>query len=360
MEYVFSVGEAAVWAEAFKLRKPQLFKFPIKNFITKTRMIQLNPIDISEWGRHVEFSEAYPEGARPKRIVISPAEPLQDVIRPSWQYMFKLSDPKYPEQFWSELIAYQVGQLLDVPVPPAHAGFDEMTGECGSLSEWFYEPNEDVFYAAGYFFYREIKGFDKEKGTQHNILTAQKLNETFIGKDQIYDFWSMILFDSLIGNTDRHQENWGYLLNISPNSKSVARRRNEQYSVRLKFAPWFDNGTSLGYQIIARKFLQWDDTRLDNFIKKGTHHFRYAMDNLTQIGHLDSMRFIAKYNPEVKHLLQLRLKNFDITQFSATLTKLVDLPMPKGAKLTKERADFIVRLTSRRLEMIMDTLNGNH
>lgn len=323
-------------------------------------MIQSNPIDIADWDRHIEFSEAYPEGARPKRIVVSPYEPVQAVVKPRWQYMFKLSDPKYPEQFWAELIAYQVALLLNIPVPPSHAAFDSMTGECGSLSEWFYEEGEDVFYAAGYFFYREIRGFDKEKGSQHNLLTAQQLSTDFIGDNQVYDFWSMMMFDSLIGNTDRHQENWGYLLNVSPNSKSVARRKRENFSVKLRFAPWFDNGTSLGYQIIPRKFEQWDITRLDNYIKKGRHHIRYAMDNLTQIGHLESMGFISKHNISVRTLLLKKLKAFDIEKFRNSMLQLVDLPMPIHARLTSSRADFVIRLTLRRIEMIRDKLHEHN
>lgn len=322
--------------------------------------MQLNPIDISEWKRHVEFSEAYPEGARPKRIVISPASPVQDVIKPSWQYMFKLSDPKYPEQYWCELIAFHIGSLLGVNVPPAHAAFDSITQEFGSISEWFYRPGEDVFYAAGYFFYSAIKNFDKKKGTQHNLLTAQEINEQYMGENQIYEFWMMMLFDSIIGNTDRHQENWGYLLELTRMSKSVARRKGKNYKFSLKFAPWFDNGTSLGHQILPRKFLLWDDHRLDNFIKKGQHHFRYAPDNLTQIGHLDSMGFIGQHNSEVRRFLGRRVREFDFDSLRESIQKLVDLPMPPHARLSQDRADFILRLTKRRLEMILDSLNEPH
>lgn len=322
--------------------------------------IQANPIDICDWRRHVEFSEAYPEGARPKRIVVSPREPLQEVIKPSWQYMFKLSDEKYPEQYWAELIAYQIGKLLDIKVPPAHAAYDSMTGECGSLSEWFYEPGSRAFYPAGQFFFREIRGFDKEKGTQHNLLTAQKLSKEFIGDQQIFEFWPMMLFDSIIGNTDRHQENWGYLVDSLQNSKSVARRKGEQYSLRLRFAPWFDNGTSLGYQIIERKFSQWDDVRLTNFILKGRHHIRWAPDNLVQVGHIESMDFISKHNPRVRSLLLKKIKQFDIGALEAALGHLVDLPMPVHARLTRVRANFILRLTLKRIALITDKLNAHN
>jgi hypothetical protein len=320
----------------------------------------MNPIDIGEWRRHREFSEAYPEGARPKRLVVSPYDPIQTVIKPDWQYMFKLSDEKYPEQYWAELIAYQIGLLLEIDVPPAHAAYDSMTGECGSLSEWFYTPDEEVFYAAGYFFYREIRNFDKDKGTQHNLLTAQQLSMRFVGDNQIFDFWSMLMFDAVIGNTDRHQDNWGYLITSSPNTKSVARRKGEQYGLRLKFAPWFDNGTSLGYQILERKFSQWDATRLDNFIKKGTHHIRWAPDNLTQVGHLESMDFISKYNPKVRSLLLRKLKQFNVSLFEDLISQLVDLPMPAHARLTQSRANFVIRLTLRRMELITEKLNAHH
>ncbi|WP_150306036.1 hypothetical protein [Pseudomonas saliphila] len=271
--------------------------------------------------------------------------------------MFKLSDPRYPEQFWCELIAYQIGLLLNVPVPPAHAAYDSLTGECGSLSEWFYEPGVDMFYAAGYFFYRDIRNFDKEKGAQHNLQTAMQLNKEFIGDNQIFDFWSMMLFDCVIGNTDRHQENWGYLVNLSPNSKSVARRKKENFSIRLQFAPWFDNGTSLGYQLLPHKFNNWTDHRLDGFITKGTHHIRFALDRLEQIGHVESMRFIAEHNPKVRQLLIKRLKDFEFGQLERVLDRLVELPMPIDARLTRDRADFVLRLTSRRLQLIMENLN---
>lgn len=114
------------------------------------------------------------------------------------------------------------------------------------------------------------------------------------------------------------------LITSTPNTKSVARRKGEQYGVRLKFAPWFDNGTSLGYQIIERKFSQWDNVRLDNFITKGTHHIRWAPDNLTQVGHLESMDFISKHNPAVRTLLLRKLKQFDTLRFKEIMDRLVE------------------------------------
>lgn len=323
-------------------------------------MIQPNPIDISRWSRNTEFADAYPEGARPKRIVISPSDPVQNFIKPEWQHMFKRSAGRYPEQFWAEVIAYQIGLMIGVPVPPAHAAYDSETGECGALIEWFYEEGEEQFVAAGYYFYQRIRNFDRKLGAQHNLLTAQQLNEEHIGDRQIYDFWSMMLFDTIIGNTDRHQDNWGYLAKVITRSKSVARRKHEKFAVKWNFAPWFDNGTSLGHEHFERKFSAWDGVALDRYINRGQHHFRFAPDRLERVGHVESMRFISTHNALTKSLLLKKLKMFNPSTLSSILCHFVMLPMPENGRLSRARADFIYRLTCRRVEIAMDALNGKY
>lgn len=44
----------------------------------------------------------------------------------------------------------------------------------------------------------------KENENESNILDTEKIKEKF---------WDMFIVDSLIGNTDRHNGNWGVLLN---------------------------------------------------------------------------------------------------------------------------------------------------
>lgn len=323
-------------------------------------MSQINPIDIHDWPKPLEFSEAYPEGARPKRIILSPPDPVQNFIKPDWQYMFKLSSNRSSEQFWCEAIAYEIGVMLDIPVPPSYAAYDSMTGQCGALIEWFFDSEEKSFHSAGHFFHTEIPNFDTRKGTEHNLLTAQELNNRHIGDSQIYDFWSMMLFDTIIGNTDRHQDNWGYIVDIVENPKSVARRRKESHTVKLSFAPWFDNGTSLGYEIPEKKYSQWRDETFTNYIMRGKHHIRFAPDNLIQVGHIESIRFISKHNALVRPLLIRRAKRIDFVKLAHILDCFVDIPMIGTGRLTRSRADFILRLTQHRVNMTLDILNEHN
>ncbi|MCP9337619.1 hypothetical protein [Stutzerimonas xanthomarina] len=321
----------------------------------KQQFVQKSIIEIAHWPEDAEFSAAYPEGARPKRTVFSPGDPDELFILSDWRHMFKRSDKKYPEQYWAEIIAYQVAMLLSVNAPPCFAAIDSSRSQCGALSPWFYEEGDESFYSAGNFFHKWVPDFDRDKGTQHNIIDADTFNNRVLGRNQIYEFWSMMLFDSLIGNTDRHQDNWGHLLKAVPLSKSVARRRQEKFDVKWRFAPWFDNGTSLGHELLPAKFTKWDDGALDRYILRGKHHLRYTRDSGERIGHINCFALVEKKS-DVKLLLSKKLKGFDIGRLATILDQLVALPAPDGANLTSERAEFILRLTRRRAELLTEKL----
>lgn len=317
--------------------------------------VQTSIIDIANWPEDAEFSAAYPEGARPKRTVFSPAEPEFPFILSDWRHMFKRSDRKYPEQYWAEIIAYQIALLIQVDAPPCYAAVDSSRDQSGALSPWFYKDGDESFFSAGNFFHKMVPDFDRERGTQHNLVDADTFNSRVLGRAQIYEFWSMMLFDSLIGNTDRHQDNWGHLLKAVPLSKSVARRRQEKFDVKWRFSPWFDNGTSLGHELLSSKFSKWNDDALDRYIARGRHHLRYTRSSAQRIGHLDCFDLLER-RTDVKTLLARKIKTFDIARLATVLEQLVALPAPDGANLTAERAEFILRLTRRRAELLTEKL----
>ena len=61
-------------------------------------------------------------------------------------------------------------------------------------------------------------------------------------------YWARIFaFDALVGNTDRHQENWGLLWS---NTGGIP---------RVRFSPAFDNGTSLGHEITEAALPNFED-----------------------------------------------------------------------------------------------------
>ncbi len=61
-------------------------------------------IDVAAWSADDSFA-TYPEGARDKRALFPPANCALPFIKKSRRYLFKLSDKRYPEQFWGEVVA---------------------------------------------------------------------------------------------------------------------------------------------------------------------------------------------------------------------------------------------------------------
>jgi hypothetical protein len=83
-----------------------------------------------------------------------------------------------------------------------------------------------------------------------------------------------IAFDALIANTDRHSENWGFLVDQSvPGDAS--------YSL----APAFDNGTSLGFLI--------REPDLPRFTKPAKLAQFIARENITSGGYPESVRALV-------------------------------------------------------------------
>jgi hypothetical protein len=58
-------------------------------------------------------------------------------------------------------------------------------------------------------------------------------------------FWAKALtFDALIGNTDRHQDNWGIIITRQTEAPNKIKK--------MRISPVFDNGTSMGHEISPR------------------------------------------------------------------------------------------------------------
>lgn len=228
-------------------------------------LVQTAIFDVADWESDPEFG-IFPQGARAKDAVFAPSLPLEAVLVPGKRYLFKRSKRSYPDQFWGEIIAYRIGCLLGLKVPPAFAAWNSKTGHCAALIEWFYNENTESFVMTGDLLQRMNKSFDRKLGTQHNFMDNFRLLRLLsIWRVLIEPGWRQwwidaLLFNTLIGNTDRHQDNWGF---IYP--------RSEQ-TVSCKLEPLFDNGTSLGHERFPDRVNLWPKTSIDRYIGKGKHH----------------------------------------------------------------------------------------
>src|ERR1700744_5407356 len=106
------------------------------------------------------------------------------------------------------------------------------------------------------------KTYDPKTGRPHEVQRNIAVCRSF-GVPAPLEWWAKTLaFDALIGNTDRHAENWG-LLRGGPNDPAT----------KWTMAPSFDNGPSLGYEIPEAQLEQRSTpAAIAQYIAKGRHH----------------------------------------------------------------------------------------
>lgn len=127
---------------------------------------------------------------------------------------------------WAELVAALIGDLIHFPT--ATTSLATYHNTVGSLSNNFISTGEE-FLEGGDLITRLDTSFDRYKLDHYTLDTILKSLPQNQGLEKA--FLQIPVFDALIGNQDRHCDNWGVI------------RKGEQYDM----APLYDNGASLGH-----------------------------------------------------------------------------------------------------------------
>lgn len=310
------------------------------------------PIDVADWGVDDSYEFGiYPEGARAKRLLLAPAEVDDDLLIGGHRYLFKLPSHRYPQQHIVEVAAYQLGGLCGVTVPPAFLAHHSASGERGALIEWFYDYPRlqfDYFYPGGDYMVRQIPDYDRKKGRQHCFEAIDHLCQVLQRAGRLEAGWReewarMLVFDALISNTDRHHDNWGLVW-----------RFDESGEPRAALASAFDNGTSMGHEIMEERIPCFDDeAQLESYIVRGYHHMRWRGEDERQALHADLPRRLAERYPETRDAM-LGCLAFSIDDAAAVFDRLCGFVAPH--RLSRARADFMLRLLLRRRERLGEVL----
>jgi hypothetical protein len=276
-----------------------------------------------------------------------PEAPFSFLI-PDHRYIFKESVRRHPHQFWMEVAAYRIGTVMVVPVPPAFVAYDNVGSKEGALIEWFYAypGTSELYIDGGNFMKRLIPRYDIEKGTQHNFRTItalmRGLRDLGLPSETWIEHWAKVFtFDSIIGNTDRHHDNWGLVSEV-----------RDGKVVQVSLSPAFDNGTSLGYEILDENIANFTDERLKQYIRRGTHHVKWTAE-AERSQHFDLViKYIEKY-PDSKKVV-LNCLHFDYNGLAELIWELTEFETL--VPLLPIRAEFMLRLIKCRREMFLEVL----
>lgn len=245
-------------------------------------------ISVGTWARD-EDNPVYPVGANPKQLLLCPnPAPHGDLIA-GHRYLFKTAKGWKAGQLWSEFLAFQLSAPTGVNVPRCFVAINEKTGETGALVEFFFwypggEP--ELRFAYGSDITQKVI-VDKKKGRPHSIPYNVRICRQEYGINGSESWWGQVLaFDALIGDTDRHPDNWGLLVRLG--------------DVPLyTMAPAFDNGTSLAYGILEDRLPgPKDQNWFDRHVTHGTHHAGWSLKDNKPVPHFEMCRRFLAAHPE--------------------------------------------------------------
>ncbi|MBE2283208.1 MAG: HipA domain-containing protein [Prosthecobacter sp.] len=162
---------------------------------------------------------------------------------------------------WAEKVASEIARLLGLPTH--HAELALWAGKRGCAVRSFITSDQSVLVHGNELLGGLITGYDKEKErgqadhTFDNIVTViEKLFPSEKARrETAFRMVGYLVFDALVGNTDRHHQNWGVLL-----ERRAA--PGQPVTFELELAPTFDHASSLGRELT-------DETR-ERHLQEGT------------------------------------------------------------------------------------------
>ena len=206
---------------------------------------------------------------------------------------------KYPQentgQHWAEKIAAEVADTLRTY--HARVELAEFEGRRGMVTESFAREGRELRHgneilATTVSDYDSRKRFHQSKHTLDNIWSA--LDRVFRRPESARRakllFADYLLLDALIGNTDRHHENWGLLV------------RQVNGGFRGFLAPSFDHASSLGRELIderRNRFLA--ERRVGDYSERGRGGIYWTVDETHGPSPVELVRRAADRYPELLH-----------------------------------------------------------
>lgn len=261
------------------------------------------------------------------------SEKKKTLIYNNKKYLVKFPDPireknrniSYINNAFSEYIGSNIFKIVGFKTQNTVLGKYEYNGKekivcaCEDFTD-----NENVLY--------EFENLalstnpDKKIETELNdimeVIKESKMIDTESTKQK---FWDMFIIDSLIGNTDRHNENWGFLLN--------------KITGEVKFSPIYDCGSCLNPMIEDDEIRKINETELKNL---AINCYSCLKENGKKINYITFIKQMK--NEECNNAIKRIFINIDmdeINKFIDTIECMSDL-----------RKNFYKEIIAQRYEII--------
>ena len=337
----------------------------------------------NEWNEQPWFSTG---GTRAKKYLQAPDGKFyyfkRSQLRPGKDYTF---------EFWNEILAYELGTMLGFKMLRYDIAVD---GDImGCICQSMIDSEKEEFIEAVKYLQAYSPDYDPAKKDHQTWYTfdliERALKSAGIG-NFINNIIEIIIFDTLIGNGDRHQENWAVITHqklilesIETTEKAEGINRWKQklirwtkrtlkrsydfhkknnapipkyfYEEEQKFAPIYDSGSSLGRELLDEKVDVYlnNPAELKRYINRGVAEIHWENKKVTHFELIDNL-LKSPYKETVTKIIASVFFKFDVAKF-ADIVHGIDHQVPETLgkyKIPDNRKQLIINMITLRLEKL--------
>ena len=171
---------------------------------------------------------------------------------------------------------------------------------------------------------------DKKIGTEiSDIMEVIEESKMIDSETTKQKFWDMFVIDSIIGNTDRHNGNWGFLLNKNTGT--------------VTFSPIYDCGSCLNPMLEDTEIEKFTETELKNL---AINCYSCLRDNGKKINYMTYIKEMK--NQECNNAIKRLFANIDIDKIENFIDNI--------ECMTDIRKEFYKRIINQRYAIIKNIL----
>jgi hypothetical protein len=275
-------------------------------------------IDVSEW----EVVQVVATGRRPKEWLIEPE---------ARRHMLFKSVVHHPAEVAAERVASEIGTLLAIPTAQTALAMKE--GTQGILS-FRVTTGSEALVDGGDLLMVVEPAFQRAAARVHGF----QLVRAALPPELLPPFIDLLLLDAVIGNSDRHQDNWS-IVQSPPNL--------------IRLAPSYDHGSSLGRDISEETLeARMADEDLNRYVANGRSRVGWREGAKTRhLRHLDLLQHVAVDHPDLVEASLARLSGITRHDTDAIVDELPD------AFASRTRRALMKEILWRRIALIRTAFN---
>lgn len=340
--------------------------------------------DISNWEIDYQYNT---KGSRSKEIVSHPES--GDLYFYKASKVDKFRKIRYSFEFWSEIVSSKVGQILGFNILDYNIAYDKRNSQpvgCISKSMINFEENkltEGISYLTGF----DADYNPEEDQDKYTFQFIEKALANFKLDRYLPNIIEMLVFDALVSNSDRHQENWAFITLYQKLTDSLEEKPNiekdlswlqrfKKYlfpamsnystlnkiisSISSQFSPIYDSGCCLGREVTEEKIAQFlkDKQALDAYIRKGSSEVHWEGINKKPNHYLLLKKLMPKYGDTIRQSI-IRCSDCFDELLIAQIINNIDSNLPNDLlihKLPDNRKELMIKILTLRLQKLKEII----